>query len=391
MQFRLLTVVALLFTSSNCLGEDQPGLSADKPAAGRFVKTDAGYMVPYTVTIPGSDVKFQMEPIPAGEFLMGSPSAESGREANEGPQVKFMVEPFWMARCEVTWAEYKEFMNLYTHFKDFEEEQVRVVNDENFVDSITAPTPLYVPSFTYEYGEDPQQPATTITQYSAKQYSKWMTAVTGDQYRLPSEAEWEYACRAGSTTAFFFGDDSSQLGEYAWFEENTDGEGPHKVGTKKPNPWGLYDMHGNAAEWTLDYLDTYKPADTAKKAANDWVASKLLDPRVVRGGTFEFTAYQCRSAARLGSDSSTDADKGWRNEDPNLPLSPWWFTTDPARGVGFRLIRPLKTLPKAEMAKFWEIDNKETEIDVRDRLAGGRGVRGLVDKELPAAIKAKDD
>ena len=166
MQFRLLTVVALLFTSSNCLGEDQPGLSADKPAAGRFVKTDEGYMVPYTVTIPGSDVKFQMEPIPAGEFLMGSPSAESGREANEGPQVKFMVEPFWMARCEVTWAEYKEFMNLYTHFKDFEEEQVRVVNDENFVDSITAPTPLYEPSFTFEYGEDPQQPATTITQLS---------------------------------------------------------------------------------------------------------------------------------------------------------------------------------------------------------------------------------
>ena len=150
-------------------------------------------------------------------------------------------------------------------------------------------------------------------------------------------------------------------------------------------------MHGNAAEWTLDYLDTYKPAETAKNAASDWVASKLLDPRVVRGGTFEFTAHQCRSAARLGSDSSTDADKGWRNEDPDLPMSPWWFTTDPARGVGFRLIRPLKTLPKAEMAKFWEIDNKETEIDVRDRLAGGRGVRGLVDKELPAAIKAKDD
>lgn len=382
-----ITLFLLSFAAvSSVFSGDVPGVIKTKPASGRFVETDAGFMVPYAVKIPGTDVVFHMEPIPSGEYMMGSPADEKGRNPDEGPQRKFHVDPFWMARHEVTWAEYKVFMGLYDAFKTFEQKGIRAVTEENEIDAVTAPTRLYEAEFTFEYGEDPQQPAVTITQYAAKQYSKWLTAITGNQFRLPTEAEWEYACRAGTTTAFYFGDDASKLGDYAWFSGNAAGEGSKIVGQKKPNAWGLFDMHGNVAEWVLDLHGKYSVSDKTLNAAKDWVRSDQLDPRVVRGGTWEFDATECRSASRLGSDS-----EAWREYDPNLPLSPWWFTTDPARGVGFRLIRPLRTVPRNEMEVFWKIDNEDTFLDVRDRLQEGRGVRGLVDKDLPKAIKSLEE
>ncbi len=362
--------------------EDVPGIVEERPADGRSVKVAGGFMTPYTVTIPGTDVTFRMEPIPGGEFVMGSAAAESGREECEGPQRKITVEPFWMARCEVTWAEYKNYMRVYDAFKEFEEQGIRKVTDENRVDAITAPTPLYEPDFTFEYGEEDQQPAVTVTMYSAKQYSKWLSAITGMQFRLPAEAEWEYACRAGSTTAFHFGDDASQLGDYAWFEGNSEDNGTKEVGQKKPNPWGLLDMHGNATEWVLDQFEPYVTGNGTLNAATDWVRATKLDPRIVRGGSWQFAATECRSASRFPSDSVS-----WREADPNLPKSPWWFTDDPSRGVGFRLIRPLKTVSRQAMGEFWEIDDEDTQYDVSDRLSEGRGAQGIVDKTLPAAIE----
>lgn len=362
------------------------GIVKDKPAAGRFVEVPGGFMVPYEVKIPETDQSFWMEPIPSGEFVMGSPENESGRESIEGPQRKFGVDPFWMARHEVTWSEYKEFMSLYHAFKKFEQQGLRKVTDENRVDSITAPTVLYEAEFTFEFGEEDEQAAVTITQYSAKQFSKWLSRTTGMQFRLPTEAEWEYACRAGTTTAWHFGDDAAQLGDYAWYAGNTDEDGQRKVGLKKPNPWGLHDMYGNVAEWVLDSYETYQVSDKALNAADDWVRTANLDPRALRGGSWEFEAAQCRSAARLPSDS-----EAWREYDPNLPLSPWWFTTDPARGVGFRLVRPLKQLTRDQLEEVWKIDNEDTEYDVKDRIAEGRGVVGIVDEDLPKAVKALDD
>jgi sulfatase modifying factor 1 len=371
------------------------GLSPTKPADGRSVKTDHGYMIPYTVKVPGTDVSFHMVPIPGGEFRMGSPASETGRNGDEGPQVRIRVAPFWMAKHEVRWAEFKVFMSLYGVFKEFEAQRIRRVTEDNLVDAITAPTELYEPSFTYQYGEDPDQAAVTMTQISAKHYTKWMTAITGQQYRLPTEAEWEYACRAGSSTAWSFGDDPKKLGEYAWFAGTTDDDGQRKVGLKKPNAWGLYDMHGNVAEWVLDgYEAEGYQAPKGKDPVNseDAVAWPTKHyPRVVRGGSWQMTAAQCRSAARLGSNASADPDKGWKSEDPNIPLSPWWFTSDPARGVGFRMIRPLKEVPRKEMAKYWEIDHEDIKSDIDGRIEEGRGVLGLADKDLPAAIKAITD
>ena len=360
------------------------GFSDTKPASGRFVKVGDRYMVPYTATISGTEATYTMLPIPGGEFQIGSPDGEAKRSKDEGPQRTIKIEPFWMGRTEVTWSEYKEYMKLYEQFKWFEADGIRLVTPKNEIDAITAPTQLYDPSYTFGLGELPMQPAVTITQYAAKQYTQWLSGITDHQYRLPSEAEWEYACRAGTTTAYHFGDDAGKLGEYAWHYDNADGR-PQKVGKKKPNPWGLHDMHGNAWEWTLDeyFEEGYKRLDDkSHTAANALAWPDVFYPRVLRGGSWDEAADRCRAAAKLDSE-----DEDWKEEDPNLPLSPWWFTNEPARAVGFRIIRPLKTLPKKEMVKFWQPAVEEVQDDVQLRLDGGRGVRGLVDTDLPAAIK----
>jgi formylglycine-generating enzyme required for sulfatase activity len=110
----------------------------------------------------------------------------------------------------------------------------------------------------------------------------------GEDYRLPTEAEWEYACRAGSTTSYCFGDGSNQLSEYAWYKENARGQ-PHPVGLRTPNTWGLYDMHGNVWEWVQDW---YQPYPTDLRSASSGT------DRVNRGGSWVFAAKFCRSAAR---------------------------------------------------------------------------------------------
>ena len=141
-----------------------------------------------------------------------------------------------------------------------------------------------------------------MTQHAARGFCKWLTAKTGRYYRLPTEAEWEYACRAGTTTAYSFGDDPASIDDYAWHAGNSD-ETYHKPGLKKPNPWGLYDMHGNVAEWVLDqHVPNFYATATGDKARNPLAVPRKLYPRVVRGGGWDHSAEQLRSAARLGSD-----------------------------------------------------------------------------------------
>jgi formylglycine-generating enzyme required for sulfatase activity len=367
-------------------------------------------MVPYTQTIPGTEVTFDMLPIPGGDFLMGSSESEAERGDDEGPQVRVKLEPFWIGRCEVTWAEYQAFMAMYDTFKKLQllagnsdqgkaadaETQKRWdlvrshawsgdVEEEWGVDAVTSATPLYDASFTYTAGEEPNQPAVTMTQFAARQYTKWLSGITGHDYRLPSEAEWEYAARAGTTTAYSFGDDRAELGDYAWFDENADFQ-THGVGEKKPNAWGLFDMHGNVAEWTLD---EYQEDAYAKLGSGSLDATAALRwptkvfPRVIRGGSWLLAAPAARSAARYKSE-----EQEWKLSDPNIPLSPWWFTEEPATGVGMRIVRPLKPMTTELKQKAWEADVDDLRQDVRDRLREGRGVLGVADKDLPAAIKA---
>ncbi|MCC9606243.1 formylglycine-generating enzyme family protein [Blastopirellula sp. JC732] len=370
-------LIALLMAVSTAAAAETLGISKTKPAEGPYVEIDGGFMVPYEITIPGTEVQLSMVPVPGGKRVMG--------EGASAYTVK--VEPFWMQKTETNWAQYKEFMRLYDLFKQLEGNGVRLVTDDNKIDAITIPTPLYEPTFTYENGEDPEQAAVTMTQYSAMQYSKWISGVSGKQYRLPSEAEWEHAASGGVAGPYSFGD-ADKIGDYAWYAENSDGA-QHKVGEQKPNQYGLYDMNGNVWEWVLDAYSEEAPAALAGKTvtvaeAIQWPTKPF--PLCSKGGSWDDDAENCEVTSKLGSH-----DDDWKGSDPNIPLSPWWFTEYPSTCVGFRLIRPLTELPKAEMIKYWDSLPENLQFDVADRLNGGRGVLGLVDEKLPEAIKQLDE
>jgi formylglycine-generating enzyme required for sulfatase activity len=359
------------------------GIAENAPSDGRSVAVQEGHLVPYEQQIPGSSVTFEMLPIPAGTFLQGSKDSDT---EGESPQVEIEVPAFWIGKCEVTWAEYKQFMQLVHAFEKFEEQGIRTVNKDNEIDAITAPSKVYDPSFTYQSGEDPQKPAVSMSQYAAKQYTKWLSLLTGQFYRLPTESEWEYACRAGSETAYYFGDDAGELGEFAWYDDNADYE-THLVGQKQPNAWGLYDMLGNASEWVLDeYREDWYGAHQGRAytSAEMLCWPDKLYPRVLRGGSINSTADDCRSAFRRASN-----DEDLRSYDPNTPKSPWWFASDEAQDIGFRIVRPLEPVSREEQEKYWQADVRSIARDANKRIfEEGRGERGLVDPQLPEAIKA---
>jgi len=303
-------------------------------------KTEAD-MKPYTNTIPGTKVTYAMVPIPGGEFIMGSPDSEPSRNADEGPQHKVRIEPFWMEKCEVTWAEYELFM-----YPDESRPSPLTYGTSNYTgdlsDAVSRPTKPYV-EMSFGMGKD-GYPAISMTQHACNVYCQWLSAKTGHFYRLPTEAEWEYACRAGTTTAYYFGDDPSKLGDYAWFADNSDGK-YQKVGTKKPNAWGLYDMLGNVDEWTLDQYDPDYYKRFTGVVTEPWNKSTKPYPQVVRGGSWQDDPDKLRCACRRGSTPE------WKMQDPQLPKSIWYHTDAPF--LGFRIIRPLKIPSAAEMEKYW--------------------------------------
>ena len=378
-------LLLVLTTLSRAADELPVGIVVEKPADGPFVKTERGYMVPYEAVIPGTEVTYKMIPIAGGIGTVGSPKDEADRLDSEGPQFEVEIKPFWMGQYEVTWAEYKSYMAMHDIFKGFQTHKLRPFTEDKNSLIISAPSNLYDTSFTYRNGEEPELPAVSMSQYAAKQYTKWLSLMSERFYRLPTEAEWEYACRAGTKTAFHFGDDPADLDDYGWHYGNSN-ETTHHVGQKKPNPWGLYDMYGNACEWVLDGMleDGYARFDGKRVSTADaLVKTKKLFPRVVRGGYYDLDPQDCRSASRLAS-----SDDEWRGEDPNIPLSPWWFTSGPALGVGMRLVRPLEdSMPLKEKEEFWKADVQIVIDDVNFRIdEEGRGARGFVDKLLPKAI-----
>ncbi len=299
----------------------------------------------YTEHIPGTQVRFEMLPIPGGSFLMGSPDTEAGREASEGPRHEVQISPFWIEVHEVTWEEYQLFM-LKLDLQPKEGVEPGAALEDPLADAVSRPTPPYLPM---DFGMGTKgKPAICMTQFAAKQYTKWLSLKTGRFYRLPTEAEWEYACRAGTSTAYSFGDSDDELDEYAWYFDNADDQ-YQGIMLKKPNPWGLYDMHGNVAEWVLDAFDAQAYAGRKGAACGDPIVwPEQLYPRTVRGGSWDDDPELLRSAARRRS------NKGWKVQDPQLPKSIWYHTD--ASFVGFRVVRPLKAPPLAERAQYWEAD-----------------------------------
>jgi formylglycine-generating enzyme required for sulfatase activity len=209
------------------------------------------------------------------------------------------------------------------------------------VDAVSGATKPYV-EMSFGMGKK-GFPAINITHHAALTFCKWLTAKTGHFYRLPTEAEWEYACRAGSKTAYHFGDNPKLLPEYAWFKDNCNNK-YQPVGQKKPNAWGIYDMYGNVAEWTMDQYEPNYPK-SAEAVKNPWVKPTKLYPHAVRGGSWQDLASDLRSASRKASAPA------WKKRDPQLPKSKWWLTDAPF--VGFRVVRPKKTPSPEEIEKYW--------------------------------------
>jgi formylglycine-generating enzyme required for sulfatase activity len=236
---------------------------------------------PFIQTIPSSEVSFTMVPV-AG---------------NNG------IDSFWMAEHETTYEEYILFQD---------ESQDR----GPAVDGVTRPSPPYI-DFTLGMGKKGGFPANSMSRYAAMMYCKWLYKRTGIFYRLPTEAEWNYAC----------GDKPDSLRLYAWYNANSDNR-YHAVKQLRPNARGLYDMLGNIAEWTLD----------AATPGTSW-------PLILKGGSYRDEASSVQPSARLLS------DKKWNARDPQIPRSKWWNTDAPF--IGFRVVRPVKQPDAAAAEEFY--------------------------------------
>jgi len=218
----------------------------------------------------GKGVTMKLALIPAGKFMMGSPESQPGRDDDEGPVHKVTIsKPFYMGVCGVTQAQWRAVMGTSPW--------------EGKTDAKSAP----------------DNAASYISWDDAEAFCKALSKKCRRAVLLPSEAQREYACRAGSATAYYFGDDPSKLGDYAWFRDNADKIGEkyaHPVGKKKPNAWGLHDMHGNVYEWCLD---TYVKDFYAKSPGVDPVCTVKADVRVIRGGSWRWLKQHTRSANRV--------------------------------------------------------------------------------------------
>ncbi|TWT47203.1 formylglycine-generating enzyme family protein [Botrimarina hoheduenensis] len=356
---RSICLIVSLLTATQSFAD--PGVTTEQPDTGRFVKVDETYLVGYQVTIPGSEVKFWMEPVPGGQVTLDGETYE--------------LDPYWIGRTEVTWAEYRQYMNLCAVFERFNDVGFRTVTDANRVDAVTAPSKIYDPGFTFDSGDDPRLPAVSMTQYAAKQYTKWLSLITGQFYRLPSEAEWIHATLAG---------DAETIGanETSWHEDNSDWA-TQPVAEKIPNAWGLYDTLGNASEWTLDAYEgaLTDPDGPGGEPPVRWPTK--LYPRVLKGGSAFLPLHEAVATARRPSNDDT-----WREYDPNVPKSPWWFAYDDAQDVGFRIVRPYRTPTLERRSAYWNADIQQIQKVADFRIdEEGRGERGLVDRDLPNAIR----
>ncbi len=283
----------------------------------------------YNQLLPNSGLYFKMIPITGGKFLMGSKN-NSSAENDDSPQKEITLSPFWIGAFEVTRDEFDVYLKDET------------TSQNNMVDAITRPSPQYV-DLTWGMGKEGGFPANSMSQFAALMYCKWLYQKTKIFYRLPTEAEWEYACKAGSTSQYYWGDDSTQLEKYAWFSKNSKNK-YHPVGQKQPNAWGLYDMLGNVAEWTLDHY--YKDAYSNYQSIDPMVAPKTMKyPKVLRGGSFEDDANYLSSTKRIHSDPI------WNRRDPQIPKSKWWLTE--AKQVGFRLVRPYNQPTETAIQQFF--------------------------------------
>ncbi|MGJ8681038.1 formylglycine-generating enzyme family protein [Paraglaciecola sp.] len=284
----------------------------------------------YTQALKNEDITFELVPIAGGSFIMGA-AKELASNADETPEHQVSVDDFWMTKHEVTWQQYDAFV-----FGNFELTQFQEADKlaKLGIDSVTGATTPYV-EMSFGMGKD-THPAINVTHYAAMQFSRWVSAKTGVFHRLPTEAEWEYACKKGQTAEV---DDLSLI---AWYKDNSQGKYA-KTGLKAENALGLHDMLGNVSEWVMDqYSKDYYGKSAQDNPVN---TPTTLYPRVVRGGSWQ------DPVSRLTCTSRQASHPKWKKRDPQIPKSNWWLTNAPF--VGFRLVVPKKQPKADEMQQFW--------------------------------------
>ncbi len=298
----------------------------------------------FTEKIPNSSVAFNMKAIPGGKFMMGSPDDEPFRRTDEGPVHEVELSPFFMAEIEVSWDEYMAFyVQTAAEGRSTDTEGLRTgMDEETDADAISGATPPYgQPDQGWGMG---QRPAISFSYHAAETYCRWLSLVTGKTYRLPTEAEWEYACRAGSQEPYFFPgnpkkfektglaarlskNDTAVINTFVIYKGNSPSKTqlPESV---KPNAFGLRNMAGNVAEFCADW---YSPTAYTSTAVRNPKGPADGTEHVIRGGTFQSTAGYVRSATR---DYTRTED--WLKTDPQMPKSIWWYSD--CFNVGFRVV-----------------------------------------------------
>jgi formylglycine-generating enzyme len=297
----------------------------------------------YIEKIPGTTVSFKMNAVPGGVFNMGSPPDQDYRNRDEGPVREVKIDSLWMSEIEVTWSHYLAFFNATTSQGRKEGENVQ---DGEDVDAITGPTPPWgAPDQGWGMGN---RPAITMTHHAAQVFCDWLSRVTGKNYRLPTEAEWEYAARADTEGPYFFGGspkeyegeglinklfgpDTSVINSYVVYHENS----PYRTQPPsyvKPNPFGLKNMLGNVAEFCVDYYDPQAYAKYPPGVINNPKGPRDGQEHVIRGGSFKNSAKNLRVARR-----NHTLTREWLETDPQIPKSIWWYSD--CNDVGIRIVR----------------------------------------------------
>ena len=240
----------------------------------------------YSEKIPNSDLSIEMIFIQGGEYSMG----------NKNSNVNTQISSFWMSKYEITW----EIYNLFMEFDQSNKLEYIIDGDTIKVDGISKPTTPYT-DMTFGMGYE-GFPAVNMTHFAASKFCKWLSLITGNYYRLPTEAEWEYACRSGTSSDYYYGDDISLIDEYSWNKNNSDNS-YQRVGQKIPNKWGLHDMLGNVSEWVADsYDDNIFKSKKLKK--DPFIFNESKYPKVYRGGSWNDEPSSLLTHKRFYSDNS---------------------------------------------------------------------------------------
>lgn len=307
----------------------------------------------FTEHIVGSAISFDMVAIPGGSFQMGSPEKEPFRNADEGPVKEVKMNPFFMAKIEVSWSEYLAFFKQTGAQGKTTDTYLNAVNGD--VDAISGPTPPYgAPDQGWGKGK---MPAMSMTPQAAEVYCQWLSKITGKTYRLPTEAEWEYAARGGSSTPYFFegdpkryvkkglrnklfGVDTSGINSYVNYAENSMARSAHPNEIQE-NPFGLVNMLGNVAEFCADWYSTDTYAKYPEGVISNPAGPAEGEEYVIRGGSYKDGADRVRSAAR----DYTQSD-AWLKTDPQIPKSKWWYSD--CFYVGFRVVCEYNEAPVNE-------------------------------------------